>query len=86
MQPVLVQDLHNREVVTASGTKLGLLKDVSIDIDSGRVVQFYVKHGLIGIGGTDLLIAADAVIEIREDVIVVKDLAVGEPIPATMSV
>lgn len=84
MQPVLVQDLHNREVVTAGGTKLGLLKDVSIDLDSGRIVQFCVKQGLIGIGSADLLIAADAVIEIREDAIVVKDLMVGESAPAVV--
>lgn len=80
MQPMMVHDLHNRAVVTFDGTKLGSLKDVVIDIDSGRVLQYCVKHGLIG--GEDLLVSSDAVIEIRPDAIVVKDATVLGVTPA----
>lgn len=68
---MLVHDLHNRPVVTQNGTKLGILKDVVIDIDSGRVVQYAVKQGLIG--GPDLLISSDEIVEIRTEAVIVKD-------------
>lgn len=77
---MMVHDLHNRPVLTLSGTKLGSLKDVVIDIDSGRVLQYCVKHGLIG--GQDLLVGSDAIIEIRADAIVVKDAVVPGTNPA----
>ena len=82
MQPVLVHDLHNRSVVTQGGTKLGSLKDVAIDCDSGRVVHFLVKQGLLGVA--ELIIAVDEVIEILPNAIIVKDTAVkvAEPLLA----
>ncbi len=82
MQPVAVSDLHGRVVVTAHGTKLGSIKDVVIDADSGRVVNFVVKHGILG--GNDLLIGPEEVVEIRADAVVVKDASVsfGNRVPA----
>lgn len=82
MQPVLVHDLHNRSVVTQGGTKLGSLKDVVIDCDSGRVVQYVVKQGLLSVA--ELLISSDEVIEILHNVIIVKDTAIkfAEPLLA----
>lgn len=77
MQPVAVHDLHNRSVLTQSGTKLGSLKDVIIDAESARVVQYCVKQGLLP--GQELLIGVEAIVEIRDDAIVVKDAVV----PAT---
>lgn len=74
MHPVLVHDLHNRSVITQGGTKLGSLKDVAIDSDSSRVAYFLVKQGLLGVG--ELVIGADEIVEIRPDVIIVKDAAV----------
>ena len=74
MQAEFVHDLCGRAVITQSGTKLGSLKDISIDVDSGRVVQYAVKHGLLG--GAELLVAPEEVIEIRFDAIIVKDTLV----------
>ncbi len=79
MQPVLVHDLHNRSVVTQGGTKLGSLKDVSIDCDSGRVIYYLVKQGLLGVA--ELMIASNEIIEIRPDVIIVKDGVVPVSMP-----
>lgn len=76
MQPILVHDLVGRLVVTQDGTKLGTLKDVAIDADSGRVVHLEVRpSGLLG--GTPLLIAAEELIEIRGDAIVVKNTSIS---------
>lgn len=76
MQPVLVHDLIGRLVVTQGGTKLGTLKDVAIDGDSGRVVHLEVKpSGLLG--GPRLLIAAEELVEIQDDAIVVKDTSIS---------
>lgn len=76
MQPILVHELVGRVVVTQDGTKLGSLKDVAIDIDSGRVVHIEVKPvGLLG--GPHLLIAAEEIIEIQSDAIVVKNTSVS---------
>lgn len=80
MQPVLVHDLIGRLVVTQGGTKLGTLKDVAIDGDSGRIVHLEVKpHGLLG--GPHLLIAAEELIEIQEAMIVVKDTSISVASP-----
>lgn len=81
MHPVAAHDLKGRLVLTHGGTKLGHLKDVVMDVDSSRVLQFIVSRGLI-LGGLDLLVGADEVIEIREDAIIVKDTLVGEGTPA----
>ena len=74
MQPMFVHDLHNLSVVTQSGVRIGSLKDVVIDVDSGRVIQYAVKQGLLG--GADLLVASDEVVEIRPDAVVVTDALV----------
>lgn len=74
MQPVAVHDLHNRSVLTQSGIKLGSLKDVIIDADSSRVLQYSVKQGILP--GQELLVGADAVVEIRDDAVIVKDAVV----------
>lgn len=80
MQPVLVHDLVGRSVVTKDGMKLGTLKDVAVDIDSGRIVHLEVKPlGLLG--GPHLLIAAEELVEIQETVIVVKDTSISVASP-----
>ncbi|OGH61965.1 MAG: hypothetical protein A2848_03640 [Candidatus Magasanikbacteria bacterium RIFCSPHIGHO2_01_FULL_50_8] len=82
MRPLAVHELHNRTVITQAGSKLGSLKDVVIDVDSGRVLQYCVKQGLLP--GQELLIGADAVIEISDDAIVVKDAIV--PVATTAAI
>ena len=80
MQPMLVHDLVGRAVVTQDGTKLGTLKDVAIDGDSGRIVHFEVKpSGLLG--GPHLLIAAEELVEIQDETIVVKDTSISAASP-----
>lgn len=80
MQPVLVHDLVGRLVVTQDGIKLGTLKDVAIDGDSGRIVHLVVKpSGLLG--GPQLLIASEELVEIQDDVIVVKDTSISVTSP-----
>ncbi len=82
MQPILVHDLHNLPVITQGGTKIGALKDVAIDVDSGRVIHYVVKRGLIA--RDELLVASDEVIEIRFDAMIVKDTFVfaSDRVPA----
>lgn len=80
MHPVPAHELKGRVVLTHSGTKLGHLKDVIMDIDSSRVLQYIVSRGLLG--GPDLLISSIEVIEIREDAIIVKDTLIGAGSPA----
>ncbi len=80
MHPIAARELKGRPVLTETGSKLGALKDVVVDADSGRVIEFVVSHGILG--GPDLLIGLSAVIEIRDDAIIVKDTFVGEGTPA----
>jgi sporulation protein YlmC with PRC-barrel domain len=80
MQPVLVHDLVGRSVVTQDGAKLGTLKDVAIDIDSGRVVHYEVKPTGI-LSGPHLIISSDEIIEIQAEMIVVKNTAISVTSP-----
>lgn len=76
MQQVRVHDLIGRAVVTQSGIKVGILKDVILDTDSNRVLQFCVKRGLVS--PQELLVSADVIIEILPEMIIVKDGNVPE--------
>lgn len=76
MQQVRVHDLIGRVVVTQSGIKVGILKDVILDTDSNRVLQFCVKRGLVS--PQELLVSADVIIEILPEMIIVKDGNVPE--------
>ncbi len=80
MQQIAVSDLKGRIIVTSSGSKLGQLKDVVIDADSGRVVHFVASRGLLG--RSELLIGTEEVVEITASAIVVKDTFVSAGTPA----
>lgn len=71
MQQKKFSQMRGMPVRTTSGTELGTVRDAVLDIDTGRIIQFLVKTRLIG--GTELLVPMDAIVEIRDEVLVVKD-------------
>lgn len=79
MQLCAVRDLRGRAVVTERGVRLGIVKDVVIDVDSGRVVQYIVAERLMG--SAPLLIGVEAVVEMRDDALVVKDAHIQDASP-----
>lgn len=72
--------LRGTQVRTAAEIKLGTVRDIIFDADSGRLFQIAVRTRLLG--GTDLLVPFDAIIEIRDDGIIVKDGVVPSGAPA----
>lgn len=83
MQQLLVGELRGNPVITQRGIKLGKLRDVAIDGDSGRVVHFVVRQGRL-LASPDLLISPDEIVEITASAIITKDtlIPVSAAIPA----
>lgn len=83
MQQLLVGELRGKMVVTQRGIKIGKLRDVAIDGDSGRVVHFVVRQGRL-LASPDLLISPDEIVEITASAIITKDtlIPVSAAIPA----
>jgi len=83
MQQLLVGELRGKPVITQRGIKLGKLRDVAIDGDSGRVVHFVVRQGRL-LASPDLLISPDEIVEITASAIITKDtlIPVSAAIPA----
>ena len=68
---IALKQLKKMTVETLSGTKLGKVQDVIMDIDEQTVVQYQVKH--TGISGSDYLINRDQIARFEEKKIVVYD-------------
>ncbi len=76
MRRMLVSEIRGMAVFTESGTALGTCKDVYIDMDTGRVLQFVVGKRLIDVG-EHLLIGIEDVRDVTDDTIIVRDAFVG---------
>ncbi len=72
--------LRGTPVCTQQQIKLGKVRDVIIDTDSGRLFQIVARTRLLG--GMDVLIPFDAIIEIRDEMVIVKDTVVPNTAPA----
>jgi uncharacterized protein YrrD len=73
-------NLLNLPVETASGKALGIVSGVDVDADTHAVKMYRVKsRGLIkGLLNDELLVAANQVISINKERMVVNDNVVGE--------
>ncbi len=56
-------------VYTTSGTHVGKVVDFSIDVDSGLVLEYLVRRGLVG----SIAIDRDRVVRVEEDRLIVED-------------
>lgn len=65
------KQLKKMTVETISGTKLGKVEDLILDIDGQVVVQYEVKH--TGISGGDYSIHRDQVVKFEENKMIVYD-------------
>ena len=66
--------LVNLPVYTKSGEHLGKVASFELDLDTGKIENFYVKTGLIeGLWHEQLLIHCSQVIEITEEKMIVED-------------
>lgn len=83
MQNVPVRELLGRPVFTRAGVRLGHLKDVIFDVETGRWQKLVVGRQMWG--GADLLVGAEAVVEVLAEAIIVKDLWVENAAPATVA-
>ncbi len=68
---IALKQLKKMTVETMSGTKLGKVQDIVMDIDDQTVVQYQVKH--TGISGSDYLINRDQIARFEEKRIIVYD-------------
>ncbi|OGH67123.1 MAG: hypothetical protein A3B90_02185 [Candidatus Magasanikbacteria bacterium RIFCSPHIGHO2_02_FULL_41_13] len=68
---IALKQLKKMTVETLSGTKLGKVEDLIIDLDEQTVVQYQVKH--TGISGSDYLVNRDQIARFEEKKIIVYD-------------
>ncbi len=66
--------LLKMHVYTASGTHVGKVKDISFDVDTGVVVEYFVSSLL----HRSVSIAREQVVRYEEDRIIVEDRVVDE--------
>lgn len=83
MQNVPVRELLGRPVLTRAGVRLGHLKDVIFDVETGRWQKLVVGRQMWG--GEDLLVGVEAVVEVLSEAIIVRDLWVENAAPATVA-
>ena len=60
-------------VKTVSGDDVGVVRDAVVVWETGRLHQLVVRGGLLSLLRGDVLVSWSDVVEIREDVVVVKD-------------
>ncbi len=63
------QVLH-MHVYTTSGTHVGKVVDFSIDVETGMLLEYSVKHGLLS---SPITIARERIVRIEEDKLIVED-------------
>lgn len=80
MQEKKFSQVRGMSVRTVAGVALGSVRDVVFDGDTGRLAYFLVRTRLIG--GTDLCVTMDAVVEIADDAVIVKDGLVPDAVGA----
>lgn len=61
-------------VYTTSGVHVGKVVDFSIDVDTGVVIEYVVKHRLL----STIIIARERVIKIEEDKMIVEDRVLAD--------
>lgn len=80
-------DLGKSKVVDEAGTFLGVVHDVEVDPQDGRITQLQVhKGGILGMGGETATVTAEDIITIGADLLTVRDrgrtAAGGQPSPS----
>lgn len=72
-----LSQFESLKVVDMAGTFLGKLDKAEIDPQSGDVVRFDAhKGGVLGVGGARVTIAADDVVSVGDELVVIRN---GEP-------
>lgn len=74
-------ELINLPVLTKSGQTLGRVSDFEIDSLSQKILKYYVKSNSLikGLLARELMVAAEQVISITKEKMVVEDNLVKEP-------
>lgn len=78
---IMIKKLLNLPVITQSGSKLGGVRDIEIDIESHLVRTYHVGHKLPGM--EKHLIAPSQVVSITAEKMIVKDGVMPEPSKGT---
>jgi uncharacterized protein YrrD len=73
------KSIHGRQVLSESGTRLGYIADLELELPSFRIASFLLKGPLFGRGRT---LPAGQVRTIGADAVVVRDELAGEGKPA----
>ncbi len=71
---MLLKELQTRDVVNVSdGNKLGKIKDIEIDFDSGKILELTVSRykNVFGFGSNDIKISWDKIVKLGGEVIIV---------------
>ncbi|QGG47928.1 YlmC/YmxH family sporulation protein [Heliorestis convoluta] len=82
---IKISDLRTRDIVNVTdGRRLGVIKDIDIDPEMGKVKALILPAqgrimGLFGKGGDDLIVPWDKIKKIGIDVILVELNHLGEP-------
>lgn len=64
------EDIRGRDVVDASGEKIGHIKDLLIDSSERKVRLMEIAHGgILGIGESKVLVPIDAIARIGEETV-----------------
>ena len=77
--------LHRLPVVTESGTKLGIIEGVTVDVEAHTVVNYEIKPGksLLALFSKPLLVAPSEVVAINAERMIVKDTVTPVKVPTT---
>jgi sporulation protein YlmC with PRC-barrel domain len=74
-----LHDLKKLKVVDQTGTLLGTIHDVDVDLVSGQITQLTAhKGGLLGVGGTSTPIEATAILMVGPELLTVTTTAPSE--------
>ena len=77
---VSLHDLGKLKIVDETGTFLGTIHDVDVDVVSGKVTQLTAhKGGLLGVGGTTTSIDAGSILMAGPELLTVTTAATSEP-------
>ncbi|WP_236243455.1 PRC-barrel domain-containing protein [Streptomyces sp. CC228A] len=66
------EDVRGRKVVNGEGDEMGKVDDLLVDEQEGKVRFLLVEHGgFLGLGEKKTFVPVDAVVDVRDDVVVV---------------
>jgi sporulation protein YlmC with PRC-barrel domain len=75
-----LQELGTLKIVDQAGTFLGAISDLDVDPDTGQITRLTAHTGgMLGMGGTTTVIAADMILMVGPDLLTVATAAPSEP-------